>query len=120
VDDHVFDSLARRLGAARSRREALATVGSGALAAVLVGLGLRDAAAQELDAAACKGHLEKCKSDSDCCGGKDPSNDITCDRVSRKCKKNLRRKRCVGDRGAKCADDCDCKRGLRCKGTTCR
>ena len=119
VDDQVFDALARRLAGARSRRQALATFGGGALSAALIALGRHDVAAQ-VDAEGCRTRLEYCDDVSQCCGAADNENEIECSRVSRRCRKNLNRKRCVGSRGARCGNNCDCARGLRCKGSTCR
>ena len=115
MDGQSFDTLVRRLGAARSRRQALVALGGSAL----VALGLREPATAQIDALGCRSRLQHCESVDQCCGEESPR-DIDCNRVSRKCEKNIRGKRCCGDKRAKCADDCDCCRGLRCKGRLCR
>lgn len=119
MDDQVFDALVRRLAAARSRRQALATFGGGALTAALMGLGRQDVDAQDIGVDGCRSRLEFCQEVSDCCST-DSHREIECSRVSRKCDKKVNRKRCVGGKGAKCGNSCDCARGLRCKGQKCR
>jgi hypothetical protein len=120
VDDQVFDALARRLAGARSRRQAIATLGGGALTAALVGLGRQDVAAQVDAAAQCRAHLERCQDVTECCAF-DSDRRIECSRVSRRCDRNaLDRHRCVGGRGYKCGDDCDCAKGCLCRGNRCR
>ena len=61
MDSQRFDALSRRLGAAGSRRRALA-----ALAAGLIGHVVRGVVTDEV-AAACKGFNAKCKGNASCC-----------------------------------------------------
>ena len=68
MDDQVFDALVRRLVAARSRRQALATFGGGALTPALMGLGRQDVEAQDGSVVGCRGRLEICQEVGDCCG----------------------------------------------------
>lgn len=112
MDGANFDNLARRAASALSRRQALKMVGGGLAAAALTGAGLRATSAQTVRPANCTAVGHRCQSSGDCCfGGR-----TTCKRVSKDCHKNRKRRhdRCCGTKNYRCADDCDCCRGLRC------
>jgi len=108
MDGQKFDALVRSVGQTRSRRGVLGIVAGGALAA----LGVRQAAAQDVGTELCVGPRQRCERPRECCGG----GRVGCERISRDCdKKSLRRRdRCCGQSKARCADSCDCCRGLVC------
>lgn len=112
MDGQKFDALARIVGATRSRRGVLGTLGGGALAA----FGLRGASAQ-IETLDCRGERQTCDNADECCGG----GRTGCDRISRNCdRRSLRGEdRCCGKRDAACLDSCDCCRGLVCDSNRC-
>ncbi len=114
MDARTFDGIARRLGGAHSRRQALRAAGLGLLAAA-VGRGAGSVAAQDVDAErTCRLRLERCNKDNDCCEDAD-GNKVFCKKVSNDCNRDhLNGKRCCGKKHATCADDCDCCSGHVC------
>ena len=112
MDAQKFDTIARGIGAARSRRGILGVLGGGALA----GLGLRAANAQ-VETLDCRGERQTCDNSDECCGGQRTA----CKRISRDCdRRSLRRDdRCCGDKRAACLDSCDCCRPFSCVDNRC-
>jgi hypothetical protein len=84
MESRRFDLLARRLGAARSRRQALSALVAGAMARLF------PIAEADEAAAGCKGFKGKCKKKSQCCG----KDGLRCKRGRCRCKKGW--KRCPG------------------------
>lgn len=64
MDDQRFDTLARILGASRSRRSAFKLLSGGAIGAVLLRFGIDDVAAFN---EACRSLGRRCDRDRDCC-----------------------------------------------------
>ena len=116
MDGQMFDDIVRHLAASQSRRQTIRALAGSALAAALGPFGLGQVAAQEI--AACRERLALCDEATDCC----EERNVACRRLSRRCRERtgLRRERCCGVRDARCADNCDCCRGFRCRDNRCR
>lgn len=84
MDAHRFDAIARRLGLAASRRQALAALFAGAVSPVAAHLTSDEAAA------GCKGYKKKCEKNRQCC----KKDGLRCKRNRCRCKKGW--KRCPG------------------------
>ena len=102
MDPKRFEALSRRVGAAASRRAALAAV-IGAVAAPLLGLGGEEAAAG-LPIVRCKPPGKKCDKDQKCCSGRCRRKRCGCSKKGRPCWQPLEGALCCSQkcRNGKC------------------
>lgn len=104
MDPKRFEALSRRVGAAGSRRAALAAVLAAVSAPVLGRLGQEDAAAG-LPIVNCKPPGKRCDKDRRCCSGNCRRGICTCSKKGQSCWAPLEGALCCSQRcsGGKCA-----------------
>jgi hypothetical protein len=129
MDGRRFDHLARLIGSRASRRGAVKALAGGGAAALLVGLGVEEAAA------ACKASNKECSRDRQCCSLDCRRNQCRCAREQERCKSakgccqgedvtNCRTSlglvgdRCCREAGRKCSETLDCCGNLACNQAT--
>lgn len=106
MDAQGFDTLARSVTTARSRRSALRTLTGGLFAGGAAAALVRSAGAQQQ----CQSERQKCRFDNDCCNG------LTCQGRGRCRYIN----RCGGKGRDYCGSNKDCCDGYRCRRNECR